>query len=260
VEHSPGYEAWLRGMDAVAQHDWELAAAWFGTARLRDPDNAALRRAVEISEWTRDFYRRPDARAAAALQLPQDADLALLFDPRPLPPELPGMTPEERQRVTMAQSANAPLPEDLDLLMRDSAQDRNEMVETVPFQERRRLADRGVTLPPANDWTDELAPEVRGMLAELREALPPRTYGPPSPSASSSDLMNAGVAELSHGYADDAIVRVLYGDLGGAERALGGASQFGGAEYSRALQLVRQWGGGSQTNDLGLAPGDPTRH
>ncbi len=257
--NSPGYQAWLRGMDAVAQHDWELAAAWFGTAQLRDPNNEALQRAVDLAEWTRDFYRRPDARAAASLQLPQDADLDLLFDPHPLPAQLPGMTPEERQRVAIAHSSNTPLPEDLDLLMRDSVQDRNEMVETMPFQERRHLATRGVTLPPANDWTDQLAPEVRGMLAELRQALPPRTYGPLNPTASPNDVMTAGVAELSHGFADDAIVRVLYGDLGGAERALGEASQFGGADYSRALQLVRQWRGGSQTNNLGLAPGDPAR-
>lgn len=52
VENSPGYEAWLRGMDAVVKRDWVLAAAWFGTAQLRDPTNGAFQRAVELSVWT----------------------------------------------------------------------------------------------------------------------------------------------------------------------------------------------------------------
>jgi tetratricopeptide (TPR) repeat protein len=51
VENSPGKEAWLRGMDAVVQRDWKLALAWFQTAQLRDPTNAALGRAILLAQW-----------------------------------------------------------------------------------------------------------------------------------------------------------------------------------------------------------------
>lgn len=253
VENSPGYEAWLRGMDAVVRRDWILAAAWFGTAQLRDPDNVAFRRAVDISEWTRDFYLRGEARQVAAMRAPTDEDLALLF-PTPTPEQLPEATPEERRRMEVAAQLNTTLPEDADLF-RDLGAQRNAMIEAAPSDQRRRLADRGVTLPRANDWTDTLAPEVRGMIAELREALPPRTYGPPNPDASPSAQLSAGVAEIGQGFADEAIVRILHGDLAAAERALNDAGAYNGG-YGPALQLIQSWRAQAPGSPIeGLAPG-----
>lgn len=256
VENSPGYEAWLRGMDAVMRRDWTLAAAWFGTAQLRDPENQALGRAVALSEWTRDFYRRQSARTIAVLQAPTEADLELILPSvRTSPPEAaPNLTPEERRHMDMAQRANSPAIEDLDFLMRDLTADRVAMVETLPFNERSRLADRGVTLAPSNDWTDQLAPEVRAMVSELRSAFPARRYGPPDPASSPQALLDTGVAELSHGFADYAIVRLLYGDLAGAATALGEAQQFSDG-YSPAMILLQRWRGEHRTDELGLAPG-----
>jgi len=254
VENSPGYEAWLRGMDAVVRRDWVLAAAWFGTAQLRDPTNAAFQRATELSEWTRDFYLRPEARASAALRVPEDQDLVLLF-PTPSPEQFPESTPEEMRRQAQAAPREV-LPEDLDILFRDTSAQREAMISAVPFEQRRRLAERGVTTR-ANDWTDSLAPEVRGMVAELREALPPRLYGPPNPSAP-SDRMDGLLTEMSNSAADEAIVRVLHGDLAAAERALndpGLAASRG--QFAAATELIQRWRGQAPEGALtGLAPGD----
>lgn len=257
VEGSPGYQAWLRGMDAVVRRDWVLAAAWFGTAQLRDPANAAFQRATQISEWTRDFYLRPEARASAALRVPQDQDLALLF-PTPSPEQFPDSTPEEVRRRALA-GPRGILPEDVDYLFRDSSAQREAMIASVPFEQRRQLAERGVTAR-ANDWTDALAPEMRGMVAELRQALPPRRYGPPNPRATPPDRIDAVTEEMSQSAADEAIVRVLHGDLAAAERALddpGLAASRG--QFQRAIELIQRWRGqASEDAVTGLAPGGST--
>lgn len=253
VENSPGYEAWLRGMDAVVRRDWILAAAWFGTAQLRDPTNTAFGRAVELSEWTRDFYLRPQARVVTAMRAPTNDDLELLF-PTPTPEQLPALTPEESRRIAIARAINTVAPEDFDLLSDTTAQ-RGAMVDAVPFHERRRLVERGLTQPSAGDWTDTLAPEVRGMVAELRESLPPRRYGPPNPNASRSEQIDAATSEISQSFADEAIVRVLNGNLAEAERAFDDAGQYAPG-YAPALDLIRTWRGQSSEGEItGLAPG-----
>jgi hypothetical protein len=262
VENSPGYEAWLRGMDAVVNRDWVLAAAWFGTAQLRDPTNAAFQRAVDISVWTRDFYQRPEARAASALRVPEDSDLALLFPPS-TPEQFPASapesraTPEELRRRGLAAGAQTILAEDLDYIFRDTVAQRDSMVAAVPLDQRRQLAERGVTLPRANDWTDQLAPEVRGMVAELRTAMPPRVYGPPTLDAAPADRMDDVLTEMSNSAADEAIVRVLQGDLAAAERALNDPGLTAGrGQFARALELIQTWRGQAPTGSLtGLAPG-----
>lgn len=77
IASSPGRVAWLRGMDAVARRDWELAAAWFGTAKLRDPSNAAIGRATNLAIWTRDKLRSPKS-AKPQIVVPKPADLELM--------------------------------------------------------------------------------------------------------------------------------------------------------------------------------------
>lgn len=92
IENSPGVEAWRRGMDASINHDWPLALAWFQTARQKDPENAALGRAVELAQWISDQRRnigaragrdpplpQPASAASGAVQLPQNEDLEFLF-------------------------------------------------------------------------------------------------------------------------------------------------------------------------------------
>ncbi|MDX2275885.1 MAG: tetratricopeptide repeat protein [Hyphomonadaceae bacterium] len=102
VENSPGREAWLRGMDAIANSDYELAAAWFGTALQRDPTNAALARGLDGTTFVRDQRRLRAAgfangQGSTQIVAPDAADISLLFadsaatraqiDPRLVPTE-----------------------------------------------------------------------------------------------------------------------------------------------------------------------------
>lgn len=86
VENSPGRDAWLAGMAAAAESDWNVAVPAFETALQKDPGNAALARAVELARWTRDrrtssgelVASAPEAEKKAIV-VPQDADLEFLF-------------------------------------------------------------------------------------------------------------------------------------------------------------------------------------
>jgi hypothetical protein len=119
VENSPGQEAWLRGMDAVVQRDWQLAQAWFETALQRDPTNLALGRAVLLARWAREGPQperpagaasSPPPTSSAPLQdraaplrkwdalarrpaKPHDSDLSLLFPGPETPRELETRAP-----------------------------------------------------------------------------------------------------------------------------------------------------------------------
>lgn len=292
VDNSPGREAWLRGIDAAARGDWELAAAWFGTARLRDPNNPALGRAVELAEWTRNFYRTNARRPAdqqgvvaqrtemeSALRVPRDEDLALLFrdiqsDPALRvprdedlsllfasgdPPPSPRLTPEQQRRADLYRDTLQMLPpEDLDFMAPDPVTAREEMIGQLAGGVRQGLAQRGRGISNG-DWTDHLAPEVRGMLADLREALPAPTQGPMNYT---SDLLTAAAMDrVDVAVGDAAVSLLLLGDLAGAERAIAQGMSWevgatSSAQYRRAYELVRSWRGYTAINGLsGLAPG-----
>lgn len=107
MERSPGFEAWLRGMDAVVAQDWQLALAWFKTAKLKDPLNPTLGRAVDLAEWTWQGRKRAalqaskpasnDAPKNAKLQSsPKNEDLELLFFPKPDRPKGAPRLPKEK--------------------------------------------------------------------------------------------------------------------------------------------------------------------
>lgn len=130
VENSPGKEAWLRGMDAVVQRDWQLATAWFQTALQRDPTNPALGRAVELAKWTWERQKgtnpqggTPPSRAeppspAKPVDAPTAAEMARLeavldkmlesqFQPAPVPTTLSAEQAAERRAVEKANLALA---------------------------------------------------------------------------------------------------------------------------------------------------------
>ncbi len=82
-----------KGFQAVATHDWKLARAWFQDALIHDPNNAGLKRLVELADYTEkrsqqvsagETTQHPSLRSS--VELPQDSDMALLFpDLKPAP-------------------------------------------------------------------------------------------------------------------------------------------------------------------------------
>ena len=98
IERSPGHEAWLRGMDAVVAQDWQLALAWFKTAKQKDPLNPVLGRAVQVAEWTWDARKSAALRSATPrlMDAPKNEDLELLFFPRTVRPKGSLQVPDEK--------------------------------------------------------------------------------------------------------------------------------------------------------------------
>lgn len=61
LKNSPAADRITKGFQAVVNHDWPVALAWWQDALKRDPNNAALKRSVELAQWMVD---RPMAKAA----------------------------------------------------------------------------------------------------------------------------------------------------------------------------------------------------
>ena len=60
LKNSPAADRITKGFQAVINHDWPVALAWWQDALNRDPNNAALKRSVELAQWMVD---RPKAKA-----------------------------------------------------------------------------------------------------------------------------------------------------------------------------------------------------
>lgn len=58
LQGSPGATAMAKGFQAVINHDWTLALAWWQTAQLRDPANPAIAAGVDMAQWMVDYYRK----------------------------------------------------------------------------------------------------------------------------------------------------------------------------------------------------------
>lgn len=61
LKNSPAADRISKGFQAVIKHDWLAALAWWQDALNRDPNNAALKRSVELAQWMVDKRK---ARAA----------------------------------------------------------------------------------------------------------------------------------------------------------------------------------------------------
>ena len=61
LKNSPAADRITKGFQAVINHDWPVALAWFQDALNRDPNNAALKRSVDLAQW---MVSRPKAKAA----------------------------------------------------------------------------------------------------------------------------------------------------------------------------------------------------
>lgn len=54
LKQSPAADRITKGFQAVINHDWPLALAWWKDALQRDPNNAALKRLVDLAQWMVD--------------------------------------------------------------------------------------------------------------------------------------------------------------------------------------------------------------
>jgi Tfp pilus assembly protein FimV len=54
----------------VVAHDWKVARAWFQDALNHDPDNAGLKRLVDLADYTEKFNEQRAASTSNALNKP----------------------------------------------------------------------------------------------------------------------------------------------------------------------------------------------
>lgn len=107
IDAPPGVSDRVRkGFQAVATHDWKLAKAWFEDALNHDPNNAGLKRLVELADYTEKHMRRgntdkPGHRSShrTPVQLPEDSDIQYLF---------PGLNPAQANPSSTATGTSAP--------------------------------------------------------------------------------------------------------------------------------------------------------
>jgi hypothetical protein len=75
-----------KGFQAVATHDWKIARAWFQDTLNHDPNNAGLKRLVELADYTEKHIKRGNtgkpshaSSQPTPVQLPEDSDIQYLF-------------------------------------------------------------------------------------------------------------------------------------------------------------------------------------
>ena len=54
LARSPAADRITKGFQAVINHDWPVALAWWQDALNRDPNNAAIKRSVDLAQWMVD--------------------------------------------------------------------------------------------------------------------------------------------------------------------------------------------------------------
>ncbi|WP_332776320.1 tetratricopeptide repeat protein [Polaromonas sp.] len=54
LKNSPAADRISKGFQAVINHDWPVALAWWQDALKRDPNNAVLKRSVDLAQWMVD--------------------------------------------------------------------------------------------------------------------------------------------------------------------------------------------------------------
>ena len=67
LKNSPAADRITKGFQAVIKHDWPVALAWFQDALNRDPNNAALKRSVDLAQWMVDRRKAKAAGPASPL-------------------------------------------------------------------------------------------------------------------------------------------------------------------------------------------------
>jgi tetratricopeptide (TPR) repeat protein len=125
LQNSPEADRIRKGVQALLNRDWPVALTWWRDALKRDPNNAALKRSVDLAEWMVDRQRevRPGpvtlfgAANAAAKGGDFDRALQLL---QQLKTANPAMTAPADRMIAEVQKRRAmvqlPDPKDMDLL------------------------------------------------------------------------------------------------------------------------------------------------
>ncbi|MGH9568683.1 MAG: hypothetical protein ACRD4F_03540 [Candidatus Angelobacter sp.] len=117
IPHTPAGDRVRKGFQAIADHDWKVAMAWFRDAHNHEPGNPGIERLIELAEYTIARQSRPvagqvpasagahDKAATAAMEKQMDdamnaEDLAKLHDQNTLNKQFDeGMNADEERAL-----------------------------------------------------------------------------------------------------------------------------------------------------------------
>lgn len=66
IPHTPAGNRVRKGFQAIMNHDWQVARAWFKDALDHDPGNAGIMRLIDLSEYTLNLKTHPRGTVADA--------------------------------------------------------------------------------------------------------------------------------------------------------------------------------------------------
>jgi hypothetical protein len=59
IPHTPSGDRVRKGFEAIQDHDWKVALAWFQDALNHDPGNAGIQRLIDLAQFTMERAKRP---------------------------------------------------------------------------------------------------------------------------------------------------------------------------------------------------------
>lgn len=74
IPHTPAGNRVRKGFQAVMDHDWKVALAWFKDAHNQEPSDAGILRLIDLAEYTMQNRKQP--RPPASKRTPSPADKA----------------------------------------------------------------------------------------------------------------------------------------------------------------------------------------
>lgn len=70
IPDTPAGNRVRKGFQAIQDHDWKLALAWFQDALNHDPGNAGIQRLIDLAQFTMEREKNPHPSAAPAISAP----------------------------------------------------------------------------------------------------------------------------------------------------------------------------------------------
>lgn len=83
IPHTPAGDRVRKGFQAIANHDWTVALAWFQDAHNYEPDSPGIQRLVDLAQFTIHRHKEPALKPTVAVEAPNGkADISPQIETR----------------------------------------------------------------------------------------------------------------------------------------------------------------------------------
>ena len=192
LANSPAADRITKGYQAVLHHDWPVALAWWQDALQRDPNNAALKRSVDLAQWMVDPRKvtqsRPPSKLDAAVEAFSKGDDAVALQLiKKAKAENPALTAQADRMIAVIQ----PLVESQPVAKPGAGTAKHNQTVPTAEGERKSLSDQfledGLLFQLSGD--DKHAEEMFRQ-ADFFRPFDPKQISPAAPASTKSNLSN----------------------------------------------------------------------